>query len=98
MSKIERVETRKRGFFGMIFWWMLLAFNAFMGLWLFHAVKISSEHFQATTDAASQAGTAIGGTIAAGVLLWLWVFGDVVLGLLVLLSRGKKVTIERVVE
>ncbi|MEI8715864.1 MAG: hypothetical protein EOS05_10370 [Mesorhizobium sp.] len=97
MPHIERIEKRKRGFFGMIFWWMFLAFNALMGLWIFYAIKISSEHFQATADAASQAGTAIGGTLAVGMLLWLWLFGDIILGLLVALSRGKKVTIERTV-
>ncbi|MER9524113.1 hypothetical protein NKI96_11060 [Mesorhizobium sp. M0292] len=97
MPHIERIEKRKRGFFGMIFWWMFLAFNALMGLWVFYAIKISSEHYQATSDAAGQAGTAIGGTLAVGMLLWLWVFGDIILGLLVALSRGKKVTIERTV-
>jgi F0F1-type ATP synthase membrane subunit a len=97
-ARIERVETRRRGFFGTIFWWVFLAFNVLLGLWLFYAIKISSEHFQATADAAAQAGTAIGGTLAVGILLWLWVMGDVILGLLVLLSRGKKVTIERTIE
>ncbi|RRH94245.1 hypothetical protein EH240_27580 [Mesorhizobium tamadayense] len=75
-----------------------MAFNGLMGLWIFYAAKISSEHYQAMADAASQAGTAIGGTIAVGILLWLWMFGDIILGLLVLLSRGKKVTIERTIE
>jgi hypothetical protein len=97
MPYIERIEKRKRGFFGMLFWLVFLAFNVLMGLWMFFAIKISSEHYQATADAASQAGTAIGGTIAVGILVWLWLFGDIILGLLVLLSRGKKVTIERTV-
>lgn len=43
-----------------------------MALWLFFTIKISSEHYQATADAAGQVGTAIGGTIATGILLWLW--------------------------
>ncbi|MDG4903537.1 MULTISPECIES: hypothetical protein [unclassified Mesorhizobium] len=76
---------------------MFLAFNGFMGLWIFYAIKISSQHFQETADAVAQAGTAIGGTIAVGMLLWLWLFGDIILGLLVVLSRGKKVTIEQTV-
>ncbi|TIU13359.1 MAG: hypothetical protein E5W44_03675 [Mesorhizobium sp.] len=97
MPHIERIEKRKRGFFGMLFWWMFLGFNILMGLWMFSAIKLSSDQFQSSTDAAHQAGTAIGGTIAVGVLLWIWVFGDIILGLLVALSRGKKVTIERAV-
>jgi hypothetical protein len=98
MARIERIEKRNRGFFGMIFWWMFLAFNALMGLWIFYAIKMASQQYQATTDAAAHAGTAIGGTIAVGMLLWLWLFGDIILGLLVALSRGKNVTIERTVE
>jgi hypothetical protein len=97
MPHIERIEKRKRGFFGTLFWWMFLAFNALMGLWIFSAIKLASLQYQATTDAASHAGTAIGGTVAVGMLLWLWLFGDIILGLLVALSRGKKVTIERTV-
>ncbi|RWI90520.1 MAG: hypothetical protein EOR22_23545 [Mesorhizobium sp.] len=97
MPHIERIEKRKRGFFGMVFWWMFLAFNILMGLWMFAGIKGVSEQYHATTDAASHVGTAIGGTVAVGVLLWIWVFGDIILGLLVVLSRGKKVTIERTV-
>ncbi|KQZ29134.1 hypothetical protein ASD50_18250 [Mesorhizobium sp. Root552] len=97
VSRIERVEVRKRGFFGMVFWLMFLAFNALMALWLVFTIKSASDQFQATSDAASQAGTAVGGTIATGVLLWIWVFGDIILGLLVMLSRGRKVTIERTI-
>ncbi|RUW62123.1 hypothetical protein [Mesorhizobium sp. M7A.F.Ca.US.008.03.1.1] len=97
MPHIERIETRKRGFFGMLFWWMFLAFNALMGLWMFAGIKGASQQYQATTDAASHVGTAIGGSIAIGILLWIWVFGDIILGLLVLLSRGKRITIEQTV-
>ncbi|MCQ8872289.1 hypothetical protein NP945_10705 [Mesorhizobium sp. LMG17149] len=97
-TRIERVEVRKRGFFGMVFWLVFLAFNALMALWMFAGIKGASDQYQATTDAASHAGTAIGGTVALGILLWIWLFGAIILGLLVLLSRGKKVTIERTIE
>ncbi|MER9221848.1 hypothetical protein NKI48_23455 [Mesorhizobium sp. M0644] len=98
MGRIERVEVRKRGFFGMMFWLLFLAFNGLMALWMFAGLKRATDQYQATTDAASHAGAAIGATIATGILLWIWLFGGIILGLLVLLSRGKKVTIERTID
>jgi hypothetical protein len=58
-----------------------------MALWIYSTIKVSSDVDEA-----------VAGTIAVGVLLLLWVVGDVILGLLVLLSRGRKVTIERTID
>jgi hypothetical protein len=98
MPRIERVEVRRRGIFGTLVWWLFIAFNALMVLWLVMAMKGVSTQYQGTTDAAAQAGTAIGGGIAAVMLLWIWIFGAIILGLIVALSRGKKVTIERTID
>ena len=48
---------------------------------------------QLARDAAYHAGTMIGGAIAFSMILWFWFLGAVVLGILMLLTRGKKVTI-----
>ncbi|RUX08201.1 MAG: hypothetical protein EOS71_00575 [Mesorhizobium sp.] len=98
MPTIERVEIRRRGIFGTLVWWIFIAFNALMVLWMYFAIKGTSTQYQATTDAAAQAGTAIGGGIAVVMLLWVWIFGAIILGLIVALSRGKKVTIERTID
>ncbi|WP_156453336.1 hypothetical protein [Polycladidibacter hongkongensis] len=47
---------------------------------------------------AESAGLAIGGTIGSGMLLTFWVLGDIILGLFVLFTRGKKVITEEVVQ
>ena len=98
MATIIRTEKRKRGIFGTLVWWAFLAFNGFMGLWLFYVIRIASQQFGEGGDATTQAGTAIGGTIAAGALLWLWLIGTVILGLIVALTRGKTVTVEKVID
>ncbi|MEY9717918.1 fatty acid desaturase [Sinorhizobium fredii] len=98
MATVVRTEKRKRGIFGTLVWWVFLAFNGFMGLWIFYVIKFASEKFEQTADAATQAGTAIGGTVAAGMLLSLWLIGSVILGLIVALTRGKTVTVERLIE
>ena len=98
MAKVIRTEKRKRGIFGTLIWWAFLAFNGFMGLWTYMAIRGVSDHMQTTTEAAERAGAAIGGTLATGFILSLWLTGSLILGLIVALTRGKTVTIEEVVE
>ena len=95
MTKIIRRETRKRGFFGWIFLILFILFNVLMALWLF-AYWSSLANMSAGSDAEA-AGRAIGGTIGSGMLVFLWAAGDVVLGLFVLLTRGRKTIIEETV-
>lgn len=97
MSQVVRIEKRKRGIFGTLVWWVFLAWNAFAALWLFYAISGAAQVVQNSADAGAQAGAAIGGTIASGFILSVWLLGSLILGLIVMLSRGKKVTIERVV-
>ncbi len=96
MTKIIRRETRKRGFFGWIFLLLFIAFNLIMLAWLVSYWNVLSNS-AATTDA-EKVGTAIGGTIGSGILLAVWALGDIILGLFVLLTRGRKTIIERTVE
>jgi hypothetical protein len=44
---------------------------------------------------AQQAGTAIGGAIGGAAILFMWVAGAVILGLLALLTRGRKTVVIR---
>jgi uncharacterized membrane protein len=50
--------------------------------------------YDAAGSSAEQAGTAIGGAIGMSMVIGLWAFGDIVLGIFVLLTRGKKIIIE----
>jgi hypothetical protein len=96
MAKIIRRETRRRGFFGWLFLLLFLAFNALMALWLFaywgELGKI------ATPSEAERVGRTIGGTIGTGLILFFWVSGAVITGLLALLTRGRKTIVEETVE
>jgi hypothetical protein len=92
MATIIRRETRKRGFFGWVFLLLFIAFNLLMLAWLIGYWSTLSE--MKTGSDAEAAGRAIGGTIGSGMLISLWAFGDIILGIIVLLSRGRKTIIE----
>ncbi|RVP80427.1 hypothetical protein [Sinorhizobium meliloti] len=40
MAKVIKTTKRKRGVFGTIVWWLFLAFNGLMALWVFWAIKM----------------------------------------------------------
>ncbi|SIO36920.1 zinc-ribbon domain-containing protein [Rhodovulum sp. ES.010] len=80
----------RRGLFGTIFKGLLIVFNIVMLLWLIGYIGVLSDMNAGLTDEAERAGAFVGGTIGMGMLLALWAMGDVVLGLLVLLTRPSK--------
>jgi hypothetical protein len=98
MSKVIRTEVRRKGFFGHLFKWGFIIFNVLMAIWLF-SYWGSVGHFitDASSDAA-RAGGAIGMTIGSSVIVFFWVGGAVILGLLALLTRGKVIVIEERIE
>jgi beta-lactamase regulating signal transducer with metallopeptidase domain len=87
MTTIVRTEKRRRGIFGILVWWTFLTFNALMASSLFYAIMFTSEKVGEGLHAEMQAGKAIGETITASALLWVWVIGSVILGLVVALTR-----------
>ena len=92
MAKVIRREVRKRGFFGWIFLLLFYAFNALM-LWATLAGLYSVG--QTTPDTPEgQVGAAIGATLGIGFLLAFWACGAVILGLLVIVTRGSKTIVE----
>ncbi|CZT36132.1 hypothetical protein [Rhizobium sp. 9140] len=98
MATIIRTTKRKRGLFGTLVWWLFLAFNALMAIGLYAGITATGKQYQGSSDAAFQAGTAIGGTIAVGGLLFIWLTGSLILGLIVALTKGKEVMIEKTVD
>lgn len=84
------IRKPKRGFFGKLFKWSLILFNVLMVVWLVGYAGELAELSDATTSDAEQAGVAIGGTIGVGMLLVVWVLGDIILGLATLLTRPSK--------
>ena len=94
MGLIIRTEKYRRGFFGQVFKWVFISFNLIMLIWLVSAIVAVSKQTAPLTSEAERAGAAIGTAMGVRVLLFLWVAGTVILGLFVLLTKGKKVVVE----
>ena len=87
-----RTEKRERSIAGKFIKWSFIGFNLLMVVWIFgglHSVSKIPVH-----STAEQIGSSIGATIGVTMLLILWALGDLILGTLVLVSRGNKIIIE----
>lgn len=92
MTKTVQREVRKRGLMGKIFKWLFILFNIFMA-WAFIQGLIGlGEAPEPTTDA-GKTGHTVGAAIGILMLLAIWGFGDIILGMLTLFTRGKPVLI-----
>lgn len=96
MSQTVRIEKRQRGIFGWLFLILFWGFNALMLFALFAGMSDNSTDYQALTSEAEKAGYAVGTAIGAGLILMFWAAGAVILGLFVILTRGRKVIVETV--
>jgi hypothetical protein len=94
MSRIVRTETRRRGFMGHVVKWIFILFNVLMAVWLVAGMAGVGEVADRAANDAERAGAAVGGAIGLGVLLFIWAAGSFILGLLTVLSRGRKTIIE----
>lgn len=94
MTTTIRTEKRKRGIFGWVFLLLFWGFNAIMAVAFFAGISDSVDKGSQLTSEAEQAGHAIGSVIGMGMVLGIWVMGAVLLGIFVLLTRGKKVIVE----
>lgn len=98
MARIVRTEVRRRSFFGKVFKILFVIFNLLMAAWLVsYWVQIGDLMGKIDTDA-GRVGGSIGATLGTGFILAFWAAGDVVLGILTLLTRGKKILIDETVE
>jgi hypothetical protein len=83
-----QLRKPKRGFFGKLFKWTFILFNILMAWWLIGGMNAASKTMEATSGAA-HTGAAIGTGVGAVMIIGLWVFGDIILGLFVLFTRPK---------
>jgi hypothetical protein len=83
-----QLRKAKRGFMGQLFKWSFILFNILMAYSLFAGVGAATEGMGAMNEA-EQAGAAIGSGLGAMMLIVVWVFGDIILGLFVLFTRAK---------
>ncbi len=84
------LQLRKptRSFFGKIIKWAFIAYNILMPIWLIGGVNSATKGVEALSTA-EQAGTVIGTGIGAMMIITIWVVGDFILGLFMLLTRPK---------
>ena len=94
VERTVRTEKNVRGPFGQFCKWVFIAFNGIMLFWMISTfANVGSAASGATSDAA-RVGVGIGATIGFGLILTLWAFGDIILGMFVLFTRGKRVVVE----
>jgi hypothetical protein len=84
-----QLRKPKRGIFGKLFKWTFILFNLIMAWWLIEGMSAATKAMEATTSGAEHAGAAVGTGLGAAIIIGLWVFGDIILGLFVLLTRPK---------
>jgi hypothetical protein len=89
MATLVSKEIRRRGFFGILIKWTFIAFNVVMLYWMIAAIGAVSD--VETNSTAEQVGYAVGATIGFGMILGIWTMGSIILGILVLLTRGDRV-------
>lgn len=80
----------KRSLFGKLVKWSFIGFNVLMLLWMILGVGGAAETIDTAGSDAEKAGAAIGTGLGAMMIIFVWVAGDVVLGLMTLLTRPKK--------
>lgn len=74
---------------GKVFKCLFILFNILMAIWLIGGVASSAYVINNTISNTERAGTLLGTGLGASIILTLWVIGDVILGLFVLLTRPK---------
>ncbi len=84
-----QIRKPKRGFFGGLFKWSFFLLNMVLAFWLFSYFGFVGEYFSDTQNNAEEAGAVIGATLGTSMLLGFWVFGDIILGLLVMFTRPR---------
>ena len=93
MAKIVRTVKHVRGPFGQIIKWVFIIFNVVMAIWLFgYWVEVAP--LLHTGSEAHQTGASIGVTMGTGLIVMIWGLGDIILGLPLLLTRGKRIEFE----
>lgn len=85
----KQLRKPKRGFFGKIFLWLFYLFNIFMLIGLISGMNSTSELMNQATTEAQKAGTAAGAGLGMTFMLFVWAIGDIITGLLALMTRPK---------
>src|SRR4051812_45616332 len=94
MASVVRRETRERSALGKLIKWIFIGFNIAMIIWIVGGLSAASKI--EVHSASEHVGRVIGSAIGFASLLMLWAIGDIILGILVLFSRGDKIITEEI--
>ena len=78
----------KRGFFGKLIIFVFWGFNVLMALWIFSGTQ-SAFGYQTDLWVAEALGVSIGTGIGVTMLIFIWLIGAIILGMMALLTRPK---------
>ena len=88
-SCVKQLRKPKHTFMGKVFKCLFILFNVLRSMWRIGVFASSSYVINNTISNTERAGTLLGTGLGASIILTLWVIGDVILGLFVLLTRPK---------
>ena len=82
-----QLRKPKRTFLGKVMKWGFIIFNVVMIAWMASFGEHVTDVSEGASSGAEQAGVAIGAGLGTGLIMMVWLVGDVVLGLFVLFTR-----------
>lgn len=85
----KQLKKAKRGFFGKIFLWLFYGFNLLMLFWMIGGTNAAVEQSATLVTDAEKTGAAIGTGLGVFMIVVIWVLGDIITGLLALITRPK---------
>ena len=83
------IQNPKRSFFGKIFKFLFILFNVFMFIWLISFGIVIGETDTKYLSDTEMAGVAIGTSLGFTFQFFIWAIGDIILGILTLLTKAK---------
>ncbi len=83
------IKKAKRGIMGKIFLWLFYGFNILMLWWMISGMSGAAKEAATAVSEAEKAGAAIGTGLGFMMIIFIWVLGDIITGLLAIMTRPK---------
>ena len=93
--QVTQIEKRRRGPFGWFVALLFYGFNAIMVVLMVLTWTGVGTVAEQGYDDVSVAAAGLAGFLSTVALFWFWLFGAIILGIMMLLTRGKKVILTR---
>lgn len=86
---MENQIKPQRTVVGKICKWSFIGWNLLMLYWFIAGMGAASSHIDSASSEAAQAGAAIGTGLGAMMILFVWGFGTLILGMLTYFTKAK---------